>query len=329
MAYMAYRPIGKFYLKILSALVLAAVFLAAMGAWWGVSRADRTFTATVPALHIPTDTSRISHGRYLVYGPGHCADCHAAPANKNQIDSGREASLEGGYVIPTFLGQMRASNITTDTATGIGGLSDSILTQFMLTNINRHGQVGLPIMDFQGIALSDLSDIIAYLRTTTPVKNEVQPSYFNLMGKITKGFFLEPFPVRNHARDSLAPTESKEYGEYLANSICNCAGCHTARNMKTGEFTGARFAGGLVFRKAGDPTQVLVSPNLTPNPKGGIIYGWTREAFLARFRMRGLKPWTPMAWGPFSRMTDTDLGAIFLYLQNLEPAPTPPSDVSK
>ena len=89
--------------------------------------------------------------------------------------------------------------------------------------------------------------------------------------------------------------------------------------MKTGEYTGPRFAGGLVFRKAGDPAQVLVSPNLTPDPRTGVMAGWTRERFVARFRRGSSRPWSPMPWGPFSRMTDFDLESLYLYLRDLEP----------
>ena len=43
------------------------------------------------------------------------------------------------------------------------------------------------------------------------------------------------------------------------------------------------------------------------------------EAFVARFRRGRVVPESYMHWGPFSRMSEADLVAIYRYLQSLEP----------
>jgi hypothetical protein len=101
--------------------------------------------------------------------------------------------------------------------------------------------------------------------------------------------------------------------------VATCSACHTARDMHTGEFTGPPFAGGLVFRKADDPAQAVISPNLTPDPRTGAITAWSRADFVARFRKGAVRAWTPMPWGPFSRMSDFDLESLYLYLRGLAP----------
>ena len=62
-----------------------------------------------------------------------------------------------------------------------------------------------------------------------------------------------------------------EYGEYLAYAVANCRGCHTERNMETGEYIGEEYAGGLQFGPDnltnGD---VFNTPNLTPDIETGI-----------------------------------------------------------
>ena len=115
------------------------------------------------------------------------------------------------------------------------------------------------------------------------------------------------------------PAPTVERGAYLANHVANCAGCHSPRNMMSGEYTGAKFSGGGGMPKDGDPTTMLVPPNLTPDPKTGYIAEWSEEQFLQRFRAGKLVEGSHMPWGPFGRMSDDDLRAIFRYLRSLEP----------
>jgi hypothetical protein len=70
---------------------------------------------------------------------------------------------------------------------------------------------------------------------------------------------------------------------------------------------------------AGDPTRVLVPPNLTPDAATGRITSWSGDVFVARFRGGSSIPETIMPWGAYSRMTDDDLRAIYRYLRSLPP----------
>jgi hypothetical protein len=79
----------------------------------------------------------------------------------------------------------------------------------------------------------------------------------------------------------------------------------------------------MVFRRAGHPDQIAVSPNLTPDPQTGVMVHWDLEAFIRRFRAGTDGRWSPMPWGAFSRMTDDDLAAMYLYLSKLEPVRRP------
>jgi mono/diheme cytochrome c family protein len=309
------RTVLKWPVRAVSALAVLSVGLILLA----YARADRKFEARVRPLNASTDTALIARGRYLVYGPGHCADCHAPPARKAEADAGRKTDLSGGYALKTFLGELIAPNITSDPATGIGGVSDSLLTRFFRHGIDHRGNVGLPVMQYADLSDRDLVAILSFLRTLDPVSNRVPPSRYNVLGKITKAFFLDPFEPAEDPPPAIEPGPTPEYGGYLANAVANCSGCHTARDMKTGEFTGPPFAGGLVFRNARDPRQIVVSPNLTPDPETGAIAGWTRERFLERMRRGNLREWSPMPWGPFGRMTDADLEAIRLYLDGLGP----------
>lgn len=300
---------------ILSATLSAAV-VAVSAAYF---REHREWKVPLPALHASDDSVAIERGRYLVNGPGHCADCHAPPEWRSRVEMGEEAPLSGGHGLRIFLGRMRYPNITPDSESGIGRVSDGELARFFRYGVNRFGEVGLPFMDYADLSDSDLGAIMSYLRHVPAVRHSVPASRYNLLGKITKAYFLEPFETRPEPVEAPARGRTAEYGGYLANSVSSCASCHTARNMNTGEYTGPRFAGGMVFHKQGDASQAAVSPNLTPDAETGAIAAWDEEAFIRRFRIGNPREWSPMPWGPFSRMTDDDLGAIFLYLSSLQP----------
>jgi mono/diheme cytochrome c family protein len=139
---------------------------------------------------------------------------------------------------------------------------------------------------------------------------------WNVLGVITKAFFLAPEADRS-APVFVHPDTTAEYGQYLATALANCRSCHTARNMKTGEYTGSFFAGGLEFRNGDHPETLLRSPNLTPDSASGRLAAWTVEEFISRFRAGQLMPWSPMPWGPYRRMADSDLRALYYFLKTL------------
>jgi hypothetical protein len=68
----------------------------------------------------------------------------------------------------------------------------------------------------------------------------------------------------------------------------------------------------------------FITPNLTP-ADGGVLSGMSEEAFVARFRHGDAQvgSGSPMPWGAYARTAQTDLAAIFRYLESLPPSETP------
>lgn len=142
---------------------------------------------------------------------------------------------------------------------------------------------------------------------------------FNTLGKVVNAFILKPVGPDGNIKKSITPSESVEYGENLANSVANCKGCHTNRDLMTGGYIGEFYAGGFEMEVPGKPGTFCISRNLTPDPKTGHIINWTEEQFLQRFRQGKLVPESPMPWGPFKNFSDSDLKAIWAYLHTLKP----------
>jgi mono/diheme cytochrome c family protein len=99
------------------------------------------------------------------------------------------------------------------------------------------------------------------------------------------------------------------------------AGCHSPRDPNSGQFDLSRlFAGGLFpFPEEGFTT---TGSNLTPDVVTGIG-GWNEEQFMTANRL-GLRPDRTvilpfMPWPYYSKWSDDDLRAVWLYLNSLSP----------
>jgi mono/diheme cytochrome c family protein len=295
-------------MKELFALIVAGLSLAACSAS-GTSPDD-------DGIHAVDDPGVVDRGRYLVYGPAHCAVCHGDP----QAPYSEDVPLSGGRKFDLRpLGTLSAPNITSDPAAGIGALSDATLVRSLRYGISRDGRPLAPLMPFADLSDDDLQAVLSYLRTVGPAAQPAPNHDLTVLGRVALKLLkaqgpTQPPPI-THRRERTA-----DYGRYLAHTVASCYGCHTQRSELTGEFIGPPFAGGMTFEENG---QRYVSPNLT-TAAAGRLSGWSEQQFIDYFRAKGALPnRSPMPWNAFARMTDDDLGAIYRYLNTTEPAETP------
>jgi mono/diheme cytochrome c family protein len=269
-------------------------------------------------IHAVSDPSVIERGRYLVYGPGHCASCHGDPAREDETRLGRQVPLSGGRRFQLGpVGTIVTPNITNDMSTGIGALSDDMLVRSLRYSVSRQGRTLAPFMAFADLADEDLQAVISFLRAAPTVKNPTPASDLSWLGMLGINFLMDPQSPAVPPPRRLTPARTAEYGDYLANTVANCRGCHTLRSKLTGAFIGPDFAGGAPMDEAGT---AYTPPNLTPVP-GGIVDTLAEEDFIDRFRSRSRdQSGSPMPWAAFAQMTDTDLGAIYRYLRSLHAA---------
>lgn len=279
---------------------------------------NKKYDAPYPDIQASTDSAMIARGKELVYGPAHCANCHGAEGSEALVLAGKEVSLSGGLLFELPIGKIRAKNITTD-STGIGRMSDAEFARALRYGVSPEGKAYFDFMPFHNTSDEDLSAIISYLRSQPAVKKVVPDNEFNFLGKAVRAFMLKPVGPDGQVQKAVKRDTSSTYGEYLAASVANCKGCHTNRDMMTGAFTGEAYAGGLKFEVPTDSGMYsLTTPNLTPDATGRIK-GWSQQQFIERFRKGTLIPQTHMPWGPFSRMSDDDLKAVYNFLQTVKP----------
>ncbi|MBL7872376.1 MAG: cytochrome C [Cyclobacteriaceae bacterium] len=311
----------KIMLGILLLLVLAAVGFVLFVTF----NYERTFDAPYPSIKASTDSALIARGKYLAYGPAHCSHCHISLTQFARVERGEEVPLSGGFPFKLPIGTIVTPNITPDNETGIGKLSDGEIARALRYGVRHDGRAIIDFMPFYDISDYDLTAIISFLRTQTPI-NAFQPINhdWNFMGKAVMALVMKPMGD-GEVPPSPAPDSTAAFGKYLVDNVANCRGCHTNRDMMTGAYIGPDMAGPTKFEVFDLATgsiiegKHIVAPNLTPDPETGRITDWTKQDFLARFRRGTLIPGTPMPWGPFGRMSDMELIAIWKYLQTLTP----------
>jgi mono/diheme cytochrome c family protein len=307
-------------------LITIVILIVAFSAVVAVKQND-TYDAPYPPIKASNDSAVIAKGKYLFFGPAHCNDCHANFTAYPKGTPLETMAPAGGLRFDLPIGALYTPNITSDAETGIQKLTDEEIARTLRYGVGSDGRAVLDFMPFHNTSDEDLTAIISYLRTIPPVKNKVPAMEYNLLGRVVKAFMLKPTGPDGEVPKSVQPGPTVEYGKYLAHNVANCYGCHTDRDMMTGAFIGAPFAGGPKLDIPGKPGLFFVPRNLTPDPRTGHIFKWSEEDFIARFRQGKKYPDSPMPWEPFGKMSDDDLKAIYRYLRSVPPVLRDPGPV--
>lgn len=281
---------------------------------------DRKYEPPLPELTATADSAMIARGRYLAFGPAHCSTCHVPMDKIMEVENGLDIPLSGGWELAIPPGTFRAPNITPDPETGIGNMTDGQLARALRYNVKRDNSCLFPFMPFNGLSDEDLVAVMSFIRSQPAVRHEVPRTELSFLGKalVALGMIEPEFPVETPPV-SVTKEPTAAYGKYLANSVANCNGCHTERDLQTGAYVGRPFAGGMFMEGDAFSEGIgYVTPNITPDPETGVMAHWTEEAFISRFKA-GRVLTSHMPWGAFSRMDTTDLQAIYRYLQTVEP----------
>lgn len=303
-------------------IIVGSVLLIAVvaGAGFVATRQNLKFEAPYPEVVASTDSSIVERGRYIVRDVAPCAACHGDPAQRAAFATGADVPLSGGFVFEIPPGKFYTRNLTPDTATGLGNVSDKAIARALRHGVGHDGRALLPFMEMQGLSDDDLQAVVSYLRTLPPVHNPVPPHHYNVLGKMIKATVLAKPVGPSTTPLTRAPRgASVETGRYLVESVSLCWACHTERSQMTGALTGPRFGGTTGFTEIDDPGHSWSPPNITSDPETGRLGKMNEDQFVARFRQGRVLPGSPMPWQAFSRMSEDDLRAIYRYLKTIPP----------
>jgi mono/diheme cytochrome c family protein len=240
----------------------------------------------------------IGRGRHLVESRVGCNACHGA-------DLGGDAVIDEAIV-----GRWIAPNLTGGRGTVTSGFTASDWDRAVRHGIRRNGRTSsMPAEEFVNLSDRELSDVVAYIRSVPPVDRDLGAVRFGPIFTFltaTDPNLLSAFKIdhaKTHPAEPPAQAASVELGSHI---VQVCRGCH-----------GPQLSGGEI---AADPNMPVVA-NLTPHPTG--LQGWTETDFLRAMREGLRKDGTAIApqmpWKSYRQMSDTELNALWAYLQTVPP----------
>lgn len=287
------------WLRILGLFLAAIVLLFAIAA--GVVQAlsehqfNRGYDVTVATLPRREDPQAIEQGLHVATIRG-CRDCH-------KQDLGGRIMVENAIV-----GRVGAPNLTAGRATE---LTDQDFVRAVRHGLRRDGTslVIMPSHEYWHLSDSDLSALLAYVRSVPPVQRVIPPRRLALPLRaiylLSDDVALLPAALIDH--DAPRPDAPREgdvqaLGRYLA---VTCTGCR-----------GQGLSGGKI---PGTSPDWPAASNLTP---GGNPGKWTLEQFTVALRS-GRTPEGRqlnaryMPWPQIGAMTDAEVAALWDHLRAL------------
>jgi mono/diheme cytochrome c family protein len=279
-------------------------------------------------------------GRYLATA-GDCISCHTRPGGQ---------PFAGGRPLNTPFGVIYSANITPDSKTGIGAWTERQFERALRQGIAADGShlyPALPYTAYTKVTDQDVHAIYSYMRTVKPVsyippKNKM-PFPFSVRALLA-GWNMMFLDEGRFAPDASHSAEWNR-GAYLTQGLGHCGACHSPRNFLGGHAQGDALTGGDYLDEISDEVvdngitpldESIVrpwsAPNLTQAPSG--LGAWSLDAIAAYLktghstRAGAFGPMSEVIGNSTSRLTDSDIHAIAVYLKSLAPVtqsvpPTP------
>lgn len=241
----------------------------------------------------------VARGKRLATTRLGCVECHGEDGSGRLI---ADAMPVWRFVAPNITSGGRTANYT-------AADFDRILRH----GVGKDGTTSaMPAVDTAMLSDREVSDLAAWVQSL-PASDKPSEAYeIGPLGRFLFGFEQIPLSAEtiDHAAVRLVepPVEgvTVAFGEHVAQT---CVGCHRST-----------FEGGPV--RGGDPAWPPAA-NLTPHETG--LKAWTAADFRTLMR-EGKRPDGTdvdpiMPWNMLRLMSDTELDAIFLYLQSVPPIP--------
>ncbi len=238
----------------------------------------------------------VKRGRHLVQSRVSCDGCHGK-------DFGGAAVID----VP-LVARWVAPNLTSGEGSVTKGFTANDWDRAVRHGVRHNGQTSsMPSEDFANLTDHELSDIVAYLRSMPPVNRDMGPVKFGpvfefLIAKDPKAFVA--FTIDHDKPHIVEPPVEAPNAELGQHIVQVCRGCH-----------GPNLSGGKL---AGDPDMPIVA-NLTPHETG--LKSWSESDFIRALREGKRKDGTAiskmMPWQAYGQMTDTELKAVWAYLQTV------------
>ncbi len=291
---------------------LVVLALAGSGFFYALTIPKPAVTGPLPAR-----TADLANGETM-FNIGGCASCHAIPKQANHL------RLGGGLALATPFGTFKVPNISPDPTHGIGAWSEEAFANAMLRGIGRDGEhlyPAFPYTSYQRMALNDVRDLYAFLKTVPADATPSEPHQLPFPFSVRRGLGLWKLLYLDGKPFTPDPAGSAEMnrGAYLVEGPGHCAECHSPRDLLGGIVAGRRFAGGPDAEGKG------WVPNITPHADG--IASWSAKD-IAYLLQSGLTPESDSVGSNMAdvvrntaKLSDADRNAMAAYLKALPALP--------
>ncbi len=256
------------------------------------------------------DDILIKKGEYLAKASD-CIACHTS-------NSGQDFS--GGAPFTTPFGTIYSTNITPDSATGIGDYSLEDFAGALRQGIAPKGNLypAMPYTSYSILTDEDIAALYAYFMSLPAVKKENLENDVSFPFNVRAG--IKAWNILADAPGVYQNIEGKSElwnrGNYLVNGPGHCGQCHTPRNDFMAMDYSQRFAGALI--------EGVEAPDITSNELNR--QQWThddlREILTTGYSRKGtvFAGMYPVVYHSFSHLTDRDLFSVSTYLLDNENA---------
>jgi mono/diheme cytochrome c family protein len=267
------------------------------------NRLNQKIDIPTASIAIPTDITAIQRGQHLASAVAACVECHGPNlAGKVFIDDPLLARI-----VPPNLTRGRG---------GVGAtFSDADFVRAIRHGVDPSGRqlLIMPSNDYNHFSDADLGAIIAYVRSLPAINTSLPANDVHVLGLIL--FSIGQLPLQPAATiDHRAPRPvvpasgvTADYGKYLSDSA-GCPSCH-----------GPGLSGGKMPQAQ---SNAVPAANITPTGLGT----WSEADFIKAMRT-GVRPdgiaiGPSMPWPFYAQLTDSELRAIWRFLQVVPPRPT-------
>ena len=283
--------------------ILALLVVLAVTAVYAVSesRLRKIYPIAANDLELPETGASVARGEHLVHSVASCTLCHGEDLGGTVYADMGPIGIVAGPNLTRGRGGVGARNVRADWVRAIrfGVRADGTSLIMMPSEV------------FTNLSNVDLASIIVYITSVPPVDREPPKSHFAYLGRalLAAGrLSILTAPKTHHSSATERPDVSSavQQGRYIAD-VSGCHGCH-----------GYGLSGGPVAGPPGLPP----AANLTPTG----LSGWTLQDF-ARLMRTGRRPdGAPindfMPWRVYSTMSESELAALWAYLQSVPPRPS-------
>ena len=308
--------------KVIGLVLLGIVVL--IGLFIGYIKLALPDVGEAEDITIELTPERIERGKYLAHSVTICMDCHAIRDWSKFSGPPTEGTLgKGGDRFDQTVGLPGVYYAKNITPSGIQRYTDGELFRVITTGVTKEGRAMFPLMPYLSYGKmdrEDIYDIIAYIRSLSPIESTIPES----VSDFPMSIIINTLPQPANHQTKPDPSNELAYGAYMVNAS-GCVECHTqvdkGQIIKELSFGGGRefaFPNGAVVR----------SSNITQD-EGTGIGKWTREQFIERFKMYvdssyvipSVRPEefnTIMPWTMYAQMKESDLSAIYTYLKTVK-----------